>query len=233
MIASDRLLRWLCWGLIGSVIVSAAATLTLSVNPFSSGVPDGTDFVDRLLIYRGDDAKIYPLVLIGSLATIGVFVLGAMLGAVLRRFAPAGAAADVMAVVFIVGGVVGVTSALINIGVTQAATNGFCDCGYKAYEVIGQGYALEVGWAAQNWLNTGAIVIVGIGAAIAGRVVGLSRDWRILSYLIALALLIGVALRLAGVYQGSDMVVGLTAAIMVPIWAYILSRHAGRLTERA
>ena len=231
--ALDRLLRWLCWALIVFVVISALFTLTLSVNPFATPVADNTDFVDKLLTYRGDDQKIYGLVLVGSLASLMVYAIAATLGPVLRRIAGGNPATDVMAVVFIVGGVVGVAAQLANIGVGQAATNTYCDCGYKTYEVISQGYALDIGWTIVFWLNLGAVAIVGVGAALAGWLVNLNRDFKILSYLIALFLLVGVVLRFLGAGQFSDQLVGLTTLIGVPIWALLLARGSSRLVAAA
>ena len=234
MIASDRMLRWLCWSLIVFVIISALLTLTLSLNPFGTYVDDTvvTDYVDRLLIFRGNDQLVYGLVLIGSLASLMVYAIAAALGPALRRLAGGSAATDLLAVVFIVGGGVGVAAQLANIGVGQAATNGYCDCGYKAYEVISQAYALDIGWAVVFWLNLGAVSIVGIGAALTGWLVNLSRDFKIVSYLIALFLLVAVGLRFFGVFQLSDQVVGLTAGIGVPIWAFLLARGSVKLAAQ-
>lgn len=229
MVASDRMLRWLCWSLIVFVIISALFTLTLSINPFATPVADNTDFVDKLLTYRSDDQKVYGLVLIGSLASLMVYALAAPLGMVLRRLAGDSPATDVLAAVFLVGGVVGVAAQLANIGVGQAAANGYCDCGYKTYEVISQGYALEVGWTIVFWLNLGAVAIVGVGAALTGWLVNLNRDFKIVSYLIAFFLMVAVVLRFLAVYQLSDQLAGLTAGIGVPIWALLLARGSRKV----
>ncbi|MEA2676294.1 MAG: hypothetical protein QOJ81_435, partial [Chloroflexota bacterium] len=53
MIASDRVLRWLSWSLIGFTLVTAVMQLTVSQNPFATPVADSTDLVERLLVYRG------------------------------------------------------------------------------------------------------------------------------------------------------------------------------------
>lgn len=60
----------------------------------------------------------------------------------------------------------------------------------------------------------------------------LGADWRLLSYLIALALLVGAALEFIGQGVASRMLVGVTAGIAVPIWAFLLARGSTRLTER-
>ncbi len=222
--ASDRVLRWLCWGLIGFTIVSAVFTVTLTNNPFATPVPEGTDFVNTLLSYRADDQRIYGIVLVGSLAGLGVFAIAAALGPVLRRFAMSGPGADAMAAVFILGGSVGVISQLVNIGAAQAATYTYCDCSYLAEEVIAQDYALAVSWALQEWLNIGAIAIVGVAAALAGAVVKVSMVWSRLSYLIAVALMVAVGMRVFDMAELSNLLVGVVAGLLVPIWAFMLAR---------
>ena len=233
MIASDRVLRLLCWALILFALATAALQLTVSQNPFATPVVDGTDLVDRLVSYRSDDQKVLGLALISGIAGTGLFLVGALIGIALRRLAPNGAAGDVMAGLFVIGGIVGVASQLMYIGIANFATFGYCDCGYKAYEVIAQDYALSSAWMLQSWVNVGAVVIVGLAAAFAGWVVNLSRDWRILSYLIALGALLGAALRVFGASQTSDIALGLTAGIAVPIWAFLLARGSGRLAARS
>lgn len=233
MIASDRLLRWLCWGLIVFSVVAAAMLLTLSQNPFGTPVPDSMDYVERLRIYRSDDQKIYGLVQISGLASAIVLLIATMLGPVLRRFARAGAGADVMAVLFIVGGAIGVTANLVNIAAAQFASFGLCDCGYTANEAIGQAYALGALWTVIPWLNVGSIVIVGLGVALAGAIVDLGRDFRLLSNLIALGVLAGAVMLVLDQGFLYNVVIGLTAGIAVPTWAFFLARGSRQLTERA
>jgi hypothetical protein len=227
------MLRLLCWALIGFTLVTAVMQLTVSQNPFATPVPDSTDFVERLLIFRGDDQKVIGLALVGALGGIGVYLVGGLIGVVLRRLAPERAAGDVMAALFLFGGIVGVASQLLYIAAISFATFGYCDCGYRAYEVIGQAYALDALWTAQSWVNTGALVIVGVAAASAGWLVNLTRDWRILSYLIAIGAVLGAVLRIFGAYQASDITLGITAGIVVPIWAFLLARGLPRSTEMA
>jgi len=229
--ASDKLLRWLCWSLIVFAVATAVMQLALIQNPFQTPIPDNTDLVARLEIIRADDTKAQYLLWLAALVAGIVYVIAAMLGPVLRRLAPRGGAADMMATVFIVGGIIGVGSQLAYIAVADFATHGICECLYKTEQLIAQDYALSMGWTIQFWLNTGALVIVGLAAALAGRVVDLSRDWRILSYLIAVGVLVGVALRLVGMFQASDILVGITAGIGVPIWAFLLARGSGKLAE--
>jgi hypothetical protein len=228
VVASDRLLRWLLWTLVVLVIVSAVMQIGVSQNLFLKfpDIPNNTDLVERLATSRTFDQGAYVFTLIGSLASIGVFMLVAMLGPAIRFLAHVGSARDVMAAVFIVGGVVGIVSQLLNIGVSQAATFGYCDCGYRSQELIAQDYALGVGWTAQLWVVTGAVTLVGLGAALAGWLVEVSPTWKYLSYGIAVALVIGAVLLIAGQDQIANLVEGITAGIAVPIWAILLARSS-------
>ena len=223
--ATERLLRQLCWALIAFAIAAALLSATTSVNPFSTDIPESTDFVDRLLTYRNWDQQLYPLALVSNVVAIGVYVLATLIGIGLRNFAPAGLARDLMATVFVTGGIVGVVSQLINIGVNQAATYGYCDCGYKTYEVIAHDYALSLGWNIQIWMNLAALAILGVGVAVAGRIADVSRDWSIVSYLIVIGLAIGVVVQLAGQGPTAQIIVGVTAGIGVPVWAFLLARR--------
>lgn len=233
VIASDRVLRLLCWALIVFALGTAALQLTVSQNPFGTPVPDSADFVDRLLSYRSDDQKVLGLALVSGIVGTGLYLVGALIGIALRRLAPSGAAGDVMAGLFVIGGIAGVVSQLMYIANANVATFGYCDCGYKTYEVIALDYALSAAYMLQNWVNLGGLVIVGLAAAFAGWVVNLSRDWRILSYLIALGALAGAVLRIFGAYQASDIALGITAGVAVPIWAYLLARGSARLGAAA
>ena len=79
-------------------------------------------------------------------------------------------------------------------------------------------------------------MLVGIGAALAGRLVPISSTWRFLSYAIAILLIFAAALRVSApfifldidLFQISDVVAGLTLAVLVPIWAILLARGAGK-----
>ena len=117
---------------------------------------------------------------------------------------------------------------LLNIGVNTAATFGYCNCDYLAYEVIAQDYALSVGWTmSQFWIN-----LVshhdrrhwrGRGRLVCS---GFSRDWMILSYFIALRTTrLASSSRYLNLGQvSSPLVVGVVSGFAVPIWAFLLAR---------
>jgi hypothetical protein len=193
------------------------------------------DFVERLIANRSSDTDAFPFVVLGSLATTGVFLIVALLGLALRPWASAKPQRDAMTTLFVIGGVIGMGANLINIAVGEAATFGYCDCGYRTEEVIGLNYALTVGWSAVNWLSIGAVTLVGVGVAVAGRIIDISAAWRTVSYLIAIVLIFAVALRVLAAFvfiqavdpfQISDLATALAAGILVPIWAILLARGA-------
>jgi drug/metabolite transporter (DMT)-like permease len=234
--ASVRWIRALAWALVVLAVVTAIVNLLFV---FGNLLPehDLPDLVERMIADRGSDTSAFPIAVIGSLASIGVFLIAALLGVALRGWAPESSLLDAMAVLFLIGGVIGIGSNLMNIATAQAATYGYCDCGYKTEEVISLDYALSVGRTMTIWLNIGAVTLVGVGVALAGRLVDLSPAWRTLSYLIAVLLIFAVALRVIPTfvfvesfdpYQLSDLATALAAGILVPIWAILLARGVGR-----
>lgn len=241
MVGSVQTVRWLSWTLVVLAIASAVVTLLIVLGILFPHV-DIEDLVQRIEAFRANDTRAFPVVVLGSLATLGVFLVGAMLGVALRSWAQPSGLRDAMTLLFVVGGVIGIIAQLANIAVNNAATFGICDCNYRTEELIAQDYALSVGWALVNWLATGAITVVGAGAAVAGRIIDISPLWRTVSYLIALLLIFAVALRVLAAFvfieafdpfQVSDLVIAVAAGILVPIWAILLARGVGRTPPEA
>lgn len=242
MVADRRVLTWLSWALVIFVVITAAVTLLLAsgilLTPF-----DIPDYVDRLMAIRGDQERLLPVIMLGALSAVGVYLIVAMLGLVLRAWAVPGATRDVMTVLFVVGGVLGIGAQLVHIGIHDAARPFICDCGYRAEEVIGLDSALHVAESMFNWLAMGAVTFVGIGAAVAARVLAVGSTWRLVSYVIVAGLLLAVALRFVAAlvfieafdpFQVSDIIVAVTSGILVPIWAVMLARGVmppGELAE--
>lgn len=232
--ASVRWLRGLSWALVVLAVISAAVTLLFALGLLRPP-HEIEDFVERLIANRTSDTDAFPFVVLGSLASAGVFLIGALLGVALRPWAPAKPQRDAMSMLIVIGGVIGIGANLLNIAVGEAATFGYCDCGYRTEEVIGLNYALTVGWSAVNWLSVGAVTLVGIGVAVAGRIIDISPLWRTLSYLIAVVLIFAVALRVLAAFvfieavdpfQISDLATAFAAGILIPIWAILLARGA-------
>jgi hypothetical protein len=232
--ASNRLLRWLCWALVVLTIVSALFTVFFTFGIVVPPPPPETgDFLTQLEANRLGDQAIFPYVFVESLATLGVFLLAAMLGAALRPRARSVSLRDVMTVLFVVGGSVGVIANAVRIAASNAASFGYCDCGFKTEELIAQDYALTIGFMAFTWLSLVAISLVAIGVAVAGRIIEVSSAWRTLSYVIAIVALLAVGVRVIAAFvfieafdpfQVSDLLTALAAGILVPIWAIMLAR---------
>jgi hypothetical protein len=227
-----RAVRWLCWALVVFAIVNAVITIGFALGIGAPNI-DKPDLVDRLEAFRADDTRIFAVVLIQSLSGAALFFVAAMLGTALRKWAPDSPARDAMVMFFVVGGVIGVVAGLVSAAVGNMATFGICDCGYRTEELVGQDKAMILGNTIGNWLSIGGVLLVGLGAAVGGRLLNLSSAWRMLSYAIAGLLLLAVVVRLVASFffiaafdpfQVSNILGGLAGGILVPIWAYTLSR---------
>src|SRR6476646_4949797 len=77
---SVRTIRWLAWALAIFAIVNAVITLGFALNIGAPPPPaEGTDLVERLIAVRADDSRIFGVVVVQSLAAIGVFLVAALL----------------------------------------------------------------------------------------------------------------------------------------------------------
>jgi hypothetical protein len=230
--SSPGWLRGLCWALVVLAVATAVLTLLFATGAMFPRV-EIDDLVERLVAIREQDRLAFPWVVLNSLASLGVFLISALLGGAIRPWARVTPMRDALSLLFVVGGVIGIVANLLNIAAGEAATFGYCDCGYKAEEVIAQDYALGVVWTGVTWLSVGAVTLVGVGVAVAGRLIDVSPTWRTLSSLIAGVLIVGVGLRVleafvsiqgVNLFQISDLAVAVAAGILVPIWAILLAR---------
>jgi hypothetical protein len=82
-------------------------------------------------------------------------------------------------------------------------------------------------------MNIGAVTFGGIGVAATAGVGQVSSTWRLGSYAIAVAVLVAAGIRVAasrvfieifGPFTVSDLIIAVALAILVPIWALLLSR---------
>ena len=240
--ASDRMLRWLCWGLVVVAVISAVSQLLLTFNIWAGGPsepPEGADLIARLEIFRANDQEIWGLVLVGSIASLIAFALVGLIGVLLRAYSAAGSTRDVMVTLLVMAAIVGVLSQLASLATSQVAAGGYCDCGFKTEELIGQAYALNLGNTIFVWTVNAAFVLTGLGVWLAGRLVNVSNLWRMLSYLIAVALIATAVVRIAlpifflpeELFQITDIVSGLTLAVLVPIWAILLTRDGSMMSR--
>jgi hypothetical protein len=238
-----RTVAWLSWAVVAFAVLAAVLQLALTLHlvvPFPEFQPS-VHLEDRLIAFRAYDQQVFPLVVGSSLASLALFATVALLGTALRWFAKAGPGRDVMAVLFILAGTVGIVSQVVNLAVGQEATEPYCVCEFIPEQLIAQDMALLTGWEIQLWLVITAVTLVGIAAAAAGRVVPVGGSWTTLSYVIAAAVLFSVGLRLVAMFVGSDfdlamvsdIVVALVSIVLVPIWGVMLARAGSRLEPAA
>lgn len=243
--ASDRMLRWLCWGLAVVAVSAAVLQLLLTFGVWAGGPTEpgpSDDFVTRIEIFRGNDQEIFPVAFGSNLFALVAFALIGVIGVSLRPRAEIGTGRDVMATLFVIGSVSGVVAMALGLAITQVSTFGYCDCGFKNEELIAQDYALTAGFIASAWVFNAAVALVGFGTWLAGKFVSSGMRWRQLSYAIALILIVSVALRVLASYVSfgnldlfyvTDIAINLTIAVLVPIWAILLARGAPRSTDMA
>jgi hypothetical protein len=225
--------------LVLAIVAIASAVLTImftfGLPPLPPPPPDIPDLVARIEAYRLGDQKLFPFAFLQGVVTMGLFLVAALLGAALRAWARPSGLRDAMVLLFVVGGSLGIAASVLNVAVADAAQSGICDCSYKTEELIGQDYALGLGWTVVNWLQIAAVTLVAIGVAAAGRLVFISSMWRTLSYAIAVLALLAVLIRALAAFvfieafdpfQVSDLLIALAAGILVPIWAILLARGA-------
>ncbi len=236
MVANRGTLVSLSWALVVFVVISAAVTLLFELGPLLPDPNPADDFIDQLFFMRTQDEAAFPFVVLGSLSTLGVYLIAAMLGVVLRAWADPTPTRDAMALLFVIGGVIGIGGQLMNIGAGDAARPFLCDCGYRAEEMVGLDRALNVVWSMVSWLSIGALSLVAAGVAVAGRLVEVSSAWRMLSYAIAVAILIAVLVRVVASFtfidafdpfQVSNLITAVASGILVPAWAILLVRGVG------
>jgi hypothetical protein len=230
------MLRWLCWGLAIAAVLAAVLQLLLTFNLWAGGPsePDpSSDLVAHLEVFRANDAEAFPVAFASSLAALVAFALIGVIGVTLRSRSAAGTGRDAMSTLLAAGSITGVVAMAMAMAITQVSTFGYCDCGFKTEELIGQDYAITVGFIMSAWVFNAAVALIGFGAWLAGRYVAVSSMWRTLSYAIAVILIVAVGLRVLASYVSTgdidlfywtDVVINLTIAVLVPIWAILLAR---------
>jgi hypothetical protein len=198
------------------------------------GSPADADLVDVLLTFRTFDQDVRLIALIGAVLAAAAFLLVALVGVAIRPLTRAVAARDLMVVLLVGGGILCVAGQLVHIAVIQDASSlAYCDCVHKVEEVIAQDKALQIGSLIQTWFNLGGTAMLAMGVALAGALTLLGGAFATMSYLVALALGLGVVLYALDATEAGDIVIGLTAAVGVSIWAVLLAQGAGRFEERA
>lgn len=229
-------LQLLAWTAAMALVAAALLDIVLGFNILSAPPvrAEGSDFIDFLEIRFAWDRDRLPLDIASSLLYSVAFLAMAGIGLILGRSAfGAGERGSILATAFLSAGILGAAAQLVYVGAAQlAADPAFCDCGYRAEEVLGRLEALHVAVNQQLWLTHGAFVAAAVGFfAAAG--LGRAADWRgwpMLSIAVGAMLLAGVVVELLGLELVPELVGLITAGLLIPAWAIWLARIYPRAT---
>jgi hypothetical protein len=227
--SAARILGWL----IGiGLLLGAAIRLALSFELFGGPpVPPPENFVDNVMTYYEFARSQWPIEFAGAAVTAIAFAALAMLGPVLGRLATdADARGGLVTVAFLGLGGIGLASQLLQIGAVPYITRAeLCECGLAEAELMAREVANNVVYDVQLWLVVGALLLAVPGVLLAGSLgadAGMPPGWRWLSVVIAAAAIVLAVLTVARAYPFDQYALGLTAGILVPIWAIWLAGRA-------
>lgn len=213
--------------LVGAITRMALESGLLGMPP----EPPTDDFVDRILTIYAFRSSLWPIEFTSFVAFAIGFAALAALGPVLGRLASDDDARGglVMVTLFGLGGL-GLASQLLQIGSTPFLTSPeLCDCGLREHEIMAREVVINAIFGVQLWLVVGALVLAVPGLWFAGSLgadAGMPQAWRWLSVLIALLSIVLAVLALLEAFPFDQYVLGLTAGILVPIWAIWLASRS-------
>jgi len=224
-------LQILAWTAAMALVAAALLDIVLGFNILSAPPvrAEGSDFIDFLEIRFAWDRDRLPLdiasAVLYSLAFLAMAGVGLILG---RSSFGAGERGSILATAFLAAGILGAAAQLVYLGAAQLATDpAYCDCGYRAEEVLGRLEALHVAVNQQLLLTQAALVAAAVGfftAASLGRAAGWSGWWPILSTAIGAMLLAGVAAEVLTLELVPELIMLATVGLLIPAWAIGLAR---------
>lgn len=231
--ATTNAIRRTAWLVAAFGVAATVLTLILSFDLLGAPpvIDSSLDFPSRILANQDFQRSRWPVDLAGTLLFAGLFGAVVLLGALLTGRT---GRVEILGMLG-AGGILGIVSQLTYVGAHQAAIDiGYCDCGFRTEEVISQAWGLMLAEGVADWLLQGAAVLLAIGVVYAGQILAVREmpaGWRMLSWALAVVLLVGVALEFARV-DGPlpTLLVGVAAGVLLPIWAGWL---AMRLPEGA
>jgi hypothetical protein len=227
--SAARILGWVI-GL--GLLIGAVTRMALAFELFGlPEIPPDFDFVDRILTIYEFQSSVWPLEFTSFVAFAIGFAALASLGVVLRRLADDDDARGGLVMVSLLGlGGLGLASQLIQIGSLPFLTSPeLCECGLREHEIMAREVVINTLFGVQLWLVVGGIVVAAPGLVFAGSLgadAGMPPAWRWLSVLIALAAIVLAVLAVLEAFPFDQYVLGLTAGILVPIWAIWLAMRA-------
>ena len=230
--SAARILGWVIGLglLVGAVIRMALSFEVLGLPP----EPPSDDFVDRLLTIYAWQSSLWPIEFTSFAAFAIGFAALAALGPVLGRLASEDDARRGLVSVTLLGlGGFGLASQLLQIGSIPFLTSPeLCECGLREHEIMAREVVVNTIFGVQLWLAVGALVLAVPGLWFAGSLgadAGMPQAWRWLSLVIAVASIVLAVLALLEAFPFDQYVLGLTAGILVPIWAIWLASRSREL----
>ena len=230
--SAARILGWVIGlGLLVGTILRMALAFELLGGPPE---PPTDDFVDRLLTIYTFQTRQWPIEFTSFVAFALGFAALASLGPVLGRLASEDDARGGLVMVALLGlGGIGLAAQLIPIGALPFLTSPeLCDCGLREHEIMAREMVNGTIFGVQLWMTVGALVLAAPGVWLAGSLgadAGMPPAWRWLSALIALASVVLAVLAVLQAFPFDQYVLGLTAGILVPIWAIWLASRSREL----
>lgn len=221
----------LAWTAAIALIAAAVLDIVLGFNLLAAPPvrAEGSDFIDFLEVRFAWERDRLPLDAGSAVLYVTAFLAMAGVGVTLGRSSyGAGERGSLLATAFLAAGILGAAAQLTSLGATQLATDpAYCDCGYRAEEVLGRLEARNVAVNQEILLTSAALAAaaVGFGAAAGiGRAAGWGRWWALLSTAIAAMLLIGIVAQALGLELVPELITLVTVGLLVPAWAIWLAR---------
>jgi len=227
--SAARILGWVI-GL--GLLIGAVTRMVLSFELLGlPEIPTDADFVDRILTIYEFQSSVWPIEFTSFVAFSIGFAALASLGPVLRRLASDDDARGGLVMVALLGlGGLGLASQLLQIGSVPFLTSPeLCECGLREHEIMAREVVINTMFGVQLWLVVGALVLAAPGLWFAGSLgadAGMPPAWRWLSAVIALASIVLAVLAVLEAFPFDQYLLGLTAGILVPIWAIWLASRS-------
>jgi hypothetical protein len=238
---SARAIRWLAAVFAVTYVASTLLQVALGFDLFGAPpeVPETADLPTRLLAFQPFEQSRWPIEWTAALLVAATFAIAIVLTCLLAAHGRRGIDRSVAVGTLASGAVLGLGSVLLYVGAHDLATNvGYCDCGFKETEVIGRLWALMVIDGGTGWLRDGALILLAIGVAFAGRWLGgreMSGSWYTWSLLAAIALVSDpIARNVLPNLEYGEVIFPTITTVVVAIWALWIARSfAAREPEPA
>ena len=225
-----KVVRWLAWSVALLFVVGTVLQLVDVFNLYATppDVPDSLNMVERRLAIQDYRVAVWPVFLLGNLATgIGFMAVTALGLALAGLLASDDSRRVAIAAGLGMAGIFGAVAQLVIIGVTQPTIDlAYCDCGFKDTEIVSQIWAQQLAESASRWLTDAAGVLAAIGVVASGSAFRdrMPSSWRLFSWLTAIGLVAAVAIPFLQISPDLDMwVLVAVAGVIVPIWAVWLA----------